>query len=64
MKKGKITQIIGPVVDVRFEGESLPAIYNALHVDNNGEQLTLEVQQHIGMNEVRAIAMSVTDGLQ
>ncbi|MCI5050931.1 MAG: F0F1 ATP synthase subunit beta [Candidatus Pacebacteria bacterium] len=63
MKKGEITQIIGPVVDVRFEGE-LPALYNALHVDNNGEKLVLEVQQHIGMNEVRTIAMSITDGLK
>ncbi|MGB0925121.1 MAG: F0F1 ATP synthase subunit beta [Minisyncoccia bacterium] len=63
MNKGNITQIIGPVVDVRFEGE-LPAIYHALHVDNNGEELTLEVAQHIGSKEVRAIAMGVTDGLQ
>jgi F-type H+-transporting ATPase subunit beta len=50
-------------VDVRFEGE-LPAIYTALHVDNNGKLLTLEVAQHIGSKEVRAIAMDVTDGLQ
>jgi len=64
MKKGEITQIIGPVVDVRFEGGELPALYNALHVDNNGEKLVLEVQQHIGMNEVRTIAMNITDGLK
>ena len=63
MNKGNITQIIGPVVDVRFEGE-LPAIYHALHVDNNGEKLTLEVAQHVGSKEVRTIAMGVTDGLQ
>ena len=65
MKKntGKITQIIGPVVDVRFEGE-LPAIYNALVLDNNGKELILEVQQHIGLNEVRTIAMDITDGLE
>ncbi len=59
---GTITQIIGPVVDVRFENE-LPAIYNALTVDNNGEELVLEVEQHIGLKEVRTIAMSITDGL-
>ncbi len=64
MKKGEITQIIGPVVDVRFEGGELPALYNALHVENDGNTLVLEVQQHIGMNEVRAIAMSITDGLE
>lgn len=63
MNKGNITQIIGPVVDVRFEGE-LPVIYEALHVDNNGERLTLEVAQHIGSKEVRAVAMGVTDGLK
>lgn len=62
MNTGTITQIIGPVVDVRFEGD-LPGIYNALTVDNNGTELTLEVQQHIGLNEVRAVAMSTTDGL-
>lgn len=64
MKKGHITQIIGPVVDVRFEGSELPALYNALHVQNGDDTLVLEVQQHIGMNEVRTIAMSITDGLK
>lgn len=59
---GVITQIIGPVVDIRFE-DALPAIYNALTVQNGDELLTLEVAQHIGMREVRAIAMSTTDGL-
>ncbi len=63
MNKGKITQIIGPVVDVRFE-ENLPAIYNALTaVLPNGNLVTLEVNQHTGLKEVRAIAMSSTDGL-
>ncbi|MCA9352960.1 F0F1 ATP synthase subunit beta [Patescibacteria group bacterium] len=62
-KIGTITQIIGPVVDVRFEGGELPPIYNALIVDINGEELVLEVQQHVGLNEVRTIAMSITDGL-
>lgn len=59
---GVITQIIGPVVDVRFENE-LPAIYNALTIQNGEELLTLEVAQHIGLKEVRTIAMSTTDGL-
>lgn len=64
MNKGKITQIIGPVVDVRFEGE-LPSIYNALIVENSfGKKITLEVNQHIGLSEVRTIAMSSTDGLK
>ena len=63
MNKGNITQIIGPVVDVQFEGE-LPDIYSALEVDNNGQKLILEVAQHIGSKEVRTIAMNITDGLQ
>jgi len=63
MNKGKITQIIGPVVDIKFEG-ILPNIYNALTVTGlDGEISTLEVNQHRGLNEVRAIAMSSTDGL-
>lgn len=59
---GKITKIIGAVVDVAFE-EKLPEIYHALEVDLDGKTLVLEVQQHIGLNEVRAVAMSSTDGL-
>lgn len=62
-KKGKITQIIGPVVDVRFD-DGLPEIYNALTVQQAGETIVLEVQQHVGMHEVRTISMSTTDGLQ
>lgn len=63
MNKGKITQIIGPVVDCHFEGE-LPAIFNALHVKRADDSvLVLEVQQHMGNNTVRAVAMSTTDGL-
>ena len=63
MNKGKITQIIGPVVDCHFEKE-LPAIFNALHVKRADEStLVLEVQQHLGNNNVRAVAMSSTDGL-
>ena len=59
---GKITQVIGAVVDVQFEGD-LPAILNALTTDNNGRELTLEVAQHLGENTVRAIAMDATEGL-
>jgi F-type H+-transporting ATPase subunit beta len=63
MNKGKITQIIGPVVDCHFDGE-LPAIFNALHVKRADDSvLVLEVQQHMGNNTVRAVAMSTTDGL-
>jgi F-type H+-transporting ATPase subunit beta len=67
MNKGKIVQIIGPVVDVEFSGQ-LPAIYNALTVDFSVQgqpvKLTLEVQQHLGDNWVRAVAMSTTEGLK
>src|ERR1700676_3410395 len=59
---GSITQVIGAVVDVRFEGE-LPSILSALHVDNAGRNLVLEVAQHLGENTVRTIAMDTTDGL-
>ncbi len=64
---GAIVQIIGPVVDVRFEGE-LPAIYTALEVlaedDDSEDILVLEVQQHLGSNAIRAVAMGSTDGLR
>ncbi len=64
MNKGIITQIIGPVVDVRFE-ENLPAIQTALKVKREeGKELILEVAQHIGSQEVRTIAMDITDGLK
>ena len=59
---GKISQVIGAVVDVTFEGE-LPAILSALETDNNGNRLVLEVAQHLGENTVRTIAMDSTDGL-
>ena len=80
MNKGKITQIIGPVIDVEFPEDSVPSIYNALRVQNeelrvkNGKnnselithnsELVLEVQQHLGDGIIRAVAMSSTDGLQ
>ncbi len=60
---GKITQVMGAVVDVQFEGE-LPAILNALHVQNQDKLLVLEVAQHLGESMVRTIAMDSTEGLQ
>jgi F-type H+-transporting ATPase subunit beta len=59
---GSITQVIGAVVDVKFEGE-LPAILTALHAQNQGKTLVLEVAQHLGENTVRTVAMDTTDGL-
>ncbi len=60
--QGKITQVIGAVVDVQFDGD-LPAILNALETHNNGKRLVMEVAQHLGENTVRAIAMDATEGL-
>ncbi len=64
---GKIAQVIGPVVDVAFEGEEvmLPPIYTALKIDReDGSELILEVEQHIGEDTVRCVAMESTDGLR
>lgn len=64
-KKGKIVQIIGPVIDVRFEGTTLPNIFDALEVQRaDGQKIVLECEQHIGEDTVRAIAMDSTDGLR
>ena len=60
---GKVVQVIGPVVDVRFEEGYLPELLGALEIDNHGKKLVVEVAQHIGDNVVRCIAMSSTDGL-
>ena len=60
--QGKITQVIGAVVDVQFKGE-MPAILNALETTNNGKRLVLEVAQHLGEKTVRAIAIDATEGL-
>jgi len=62
--KGKVSQVMGPVVDVSFEEGSLPSIYNALTMKIGESTLTVEVAQHIGDNVVRCIAMSSTDGLK
>src|SRR6185295_8077219 len=68
MNKGKIVQVIGPVVDVEFQEGALPPIYNALTLEYSVQgkpvKLTFEVQQHLGDNWVRAIAMSSTEGLK
>ena len=63
-QKGVVSQVMGPVVDVRFEEGCLPAIYNALRIPIGEKTLTVEVAQHIGDNTARCIAMSSTDGLK
>ena len=60
---GRISQVIGAVVDVTFEQDHLPAILSALETENNGQRLVLEVAQHLGENTVRTIAMDSTEGL-
>jgi F-type H+-transporting ATPase subunit beta len=63
-KTGKITQIVGVVVDIEFTTDSLPAIYNALKLQLDGKELTLEVAQHLSESSVRAISLGSTDGLE
>ena len=67
-KLGKVVQVIGPVVDIEFEGGSLPPIYNAVRVTGRAGQdeidIIVEVEQHLGENRVRTVAMKPTDGLQ
>jgi F-type H+-transporting ATPase subunit beta len=63
-KTGKITQIVGVVIDVEFSTDNLPAIYNALKVKNGEQELTLEVAQHLSESSVRAISLGSTDGLE
>src|SRR3979490_2846585 len=62
IQTGRITQVIGAVVDVQFKG-ALPAILNALETQNGGRRLVLEVAQHLGESTVRTIAMDATEGL-
>jgi len=64
MATGKVTQIIGTVVDVEFPPEDMPAIYNALHTQIDDKRLVLEVEQHVGNNWVRCLAMGPTEGLR
>lgn len=61
---GKIVQVIGPVVDIRFDEDSLPKLNDAIEIDNHGARLVVEVAQHMGDNVVRCIAMDSTDGLK
>lgn len=60
---GRVAQVIGPVVDIRFDRDQLPSILNAIELENQGEKLTVEVAQHVGDDLVRCIAMGPTDGL-
>ncbi len=62
--KGSVVQVIGTVVDVEFPPDHLPSVYNAIEIDNNGETVVAEVQQHLGNNWVRALTMTSTDGLR
>jgi F-type H+/Na+-transporting ATPase subunit beta len=66
-KTGKVVQVIGPVVDIEFEGGHLPSIYNAVRITGQGTQaidVIAEVEQHLGENRVRTVAMKPTDGMQ
>ena len=63
MATGKITQVIGTVVDAEFPPDEMPAIYNALETQINGQKLVLEVEQHVGNNWVRCLALGPTEGL-
>ena len=63
MAKGKVVQVIGTVVDVEFPADGLPSVYNALTLDQEGERLVLEVQQHVGNSWVRCLALGPTEGL-
>src|SRR5471030_2409315 len=68
VKTGKVVQVIGPVVDIEFEPGNLPKIYNAVQITGNAGadqiDLIVEVEQHLGENRVRTVAMKATDGLQ
>ena len=63
MTKGKIVQVMGPVVDVAFDSNDLPYIKDALEVDNHGKRCVMEVAQHMGNNIVRCIMLSASEGL-
>lgn len=64
MAKGKVTQVIGTVVDIEFPPDELPALYNAIDIPIDGGKIVLEAQEHIGNNWVRCLALSPTDGLE
>ncbi|MDP2719883.1 MAG: F0F1 ATP synthase subunit beta [Dehalococcoidia bacterium] len=64
MAKGKVTQVIGTVVDIEFPPGELPALYNSVEIETDGSKLVLEVQQHIGNNWVRCLGLSPTEGIR
>ncbi|MDP3766647.1 MAG: F0F1 ATP synthase subunit beta, partial [Dehalococcoidia bacterium] len=64
MAEGQVRQVIGTVVDVEFPPEQLPGLHNAIEIDVNGHKLIAEVEQHLGNNWVRCLAMDTTDGLR
>ena len=64
MATGKVTQVIGTVVDVEFPAEAMPSIFNALHAQIDGQRLVLEVEQHVGNSWARCLAMGPTEGLK
>jgi F-type H+-transporting ATPase subunit beta len=64
MAKGKVAQVIGTVVDIEFPPKALPALFNAIEIAADGSKIVLEVQEHVGNNWVRCLALSPTDGLQ
>jgi len=64
MAKGKVAQVIGTVVDIEFPPDELPALYNAIEITTSGSKVVLEVQEHLGNNWVRCLALSSTDGLE
>ena len=64
MAKGRVTQVIGTVVDAEFPAEDMPSIYNALEVEGDGRRLVLEVEQHVGNSRVRCLALGPTEGLR
>ena len=64
MAKGRVAQVIGTVVDIEFPPDELPTLNNAIEIPQNGGKLVLEVQQHVGNNWVRCIALAPTDGIE
>ena len=63
-KMGKVVQVIGPVIDIKFDSDSLPNLYNSIHINMGEHTLVAEVEQHVGDDIVRAIAMEATEGLK
>ena len=63
MNKGIIQQIIGPVIDIKFDEEQMPNLLNAIHIEQNGKTIVAEVEQHSGADQARCIALSSTDGM-